>query len=207
MIENHFQIPLYFENILNRGSIFAEIESAINSSVFDNQWQPNNDTANTTFIPGKEINIIETKSMTLTKSMILAHTEAFLKQTSQPYIPGSVQIDQSWINKFDESDLIGIHDHGYAFNLISGVYYHKAPIGSGDIEFKTPVPFISSFPFVSKQYPTSIISGVEEGLLIMFPSWLKHHVMPNKSKENRISLAFNVSFDYVFYKEKNHVPQ
>ena len=35
---------------------------------------------------------------------------------------------------------------------------------------------------------------VEEGDLVLFPSWLKHGVEPNlNKKENRISLAFNIS--------------
>ena len=31
------------------------------------------------------------------------------------------------------------------------------------------------------------------GRLLMFPSWLKHNVTPNLTKEYRISLSFNAS--------------
>jgi hypothetical protein len=36
-------------------------------------------------------------------------------------------------------------------------------------------------------------------MIILFPSWLNHKVEPNKNKDLRISIAFNVSFDYSFY--------
>ena len=35
---------------------------------------------------------------------------------------------------------------------------------------------------------------VAEGDLVVFPSWLFHSVPPNKSEQNRISIAFNFMF-------------
>ena len=34
----------------------------------------------------------------------------------------------------------------------------------------------------------------EEGLMIIFPSWLLHYVEPNLSSEERIAISFNISF-------------
>ena len=34
----------------------------------------------------------------------------------------------------------------------------------------------------------------EEGLMIIFPSWLLHYVEPNLSNEDRIAISFNISF-------------
>ena len=35
---------------------------------------------------------------------------------------------------------------------------------------------------------------IEENVLLLFPSWLKHYVNPNLSNEDRISLSFNTNF-------------
>jgi uncharacterized protein (TIGR02466 family) len=204
MIENFFSIPVYFKQI-SSDALSQEIDSVAANAKFANEWQPHNDTASTTFIPGADTNIVKTCNMELTVDMIKYHVEDFLKGTEQPFIPNSVNIEQSWINVFEPRQLIGIHDHGYAFNTISGVYYHKVPDGAGDIEFKTTTPFITSFPFSSPKYPSSVMCDVAQGMIILFPSWLSHHVKPNNSKDTRISLAFNMSFDYTFYKENTHV--
>ncbi len=34
----------------------------------------------------------------------------------------------------------------------------------------------------------------EEGMMIIFPSWLLHYVEPNLCKEDRITISFNISF-------------
>ena len=34
----------------------------------------------------------------------------------------------------------------------------------------------------------------EEGLMLMWPSWLLHYVEPNLSKESRVALSFNIRF-------------
>ena len=41
---------------------------------------------------------------------------------------------------------------------------------------------------------TSYHFNPTEGCIILFPSHLLHHVNPNKSNEDRISVAFNMSF-------------
>ena len=32
----------------------------------------------------------------------------------------------------------------------------------------------------------------QENMMLMFPSWLEHSVEPSKSKEERISISFNI---------------
>jgi len=32
----------------------------------------------------------------------------------------------------------------------------------------------------------------KNGLIVIFPSWLNHSVLPNKSNKNRISISFNI---------------
>ena len=88
------------------------------------------------------------------------------------------------------------HHHGNS--SISGAYYVRAPMRSGDIVFYDPRPApVYSHPLAKT--PNSLnamvnsISPVEGGL-ILFPSYLDHSVNPNLSNEERIVISFNISF-------------
>jgi len=89
-----------------------------------------------------------------------------------------------------------IHDHANC--LFSGVYYVKTPNSCGDLMFYDPrnartfyKPLVSDFT----AYTADAIShSAEAGLLLIFPSWLKHGVEPNLSDEDRVSISFNYVF-------------
>lgn len=200
MINNIFSVPVYHELLTNKDAIALEIESVIKNCKLQNDWQPDNDTALTTFVPGKETNIVLSRRMQSIGMAILSNVDRFLEETKQPYKKRTLKIDQSWINTFDQEQLIGLHEHGYQPNTVSGVYYHKAPKDCGRIIFKSPNPFVVSFPHQSAEYFNISNVDPEEGLMVLFPSWLMHKVEPNRSKDQRVSLSFNVSFDYTFYK-------
>jgi len=89
--------------------------------------------------------------------------------------------------------------HVHPESIIAGVYYVKFPENGGMITFKNPS--------MNLQYHIDCdqLSDYNEwaspnwhvlpetGLLLLFPSWLEHYVDPNLSKEDRISIAFNIS--------------
>ena len=86
------------------------------------------------------------------------------------------------------------HQHGNS--TISGAYYVRAPIGSGDIVFYDPRPApVYSHPNIEN--PNSLNAQVnsinpKEGALVLFPSYLDHSVNENKSNEERIVISFNI---------------
>ena len=88
------------------------------------------------------------------------------------------------------------HDHTHPNNYLSGVYYPKAPKGSGGIVFADPRPQASMIaPEFTQMTPfTSNVHRVEPeaGRMILFHSWLPHSVEANASGEERVSIAFNV---------------
>ena len=86
------------------------------------------------------------------------------------------------------------HQHGNS--TISGAYYVRAPIDSGDIVFYDPRPApVYSHPNIEN--PNSLNAQVnsinpKEGALVLFPSYLDHSVNENKSNEERIVISFNI---------------
>lgn len=105
-----------------------------------------------------------------------------------------------WINVNGKNDYNVQHNHIGGF--ISGVLYVKTPENCGNIFFVDPLTSVRSayeYNFhVSGRLPLNNVFSKswcyepKEGLLILFPSWLEHYVEPNKSDEDRISIAFNI---------------
>lgn len=196
MIGNFFSTPIYMGHFSDRELFDIEIEQAISRATFANEWQPDNDTANTTFNYKTSTNIIEEFAMNNLNSGIISHAHEYLNGLGHPYLQGSVKIFTSWLNIFEKNQVIGLHEHGYQPNTFSGCYYHKTPTGSGLIQFKSTNPFVISFPHKAENYNNLVNVEPEEGMILLFPSWLMHKVLPNKTSEARISLAFNIEFNY-----------
>ena len=106
--------------------------------------------------------------------------------------PKSIEFKQMWacINK--ENDFNLIHAHGNQYHL-SGVFYVQVPDNSGDIAFRDPRPgaINSSTQLLFGDGDTENFTPINN-MLILFPSYLEHYVLPNKSNKDRISISFDL---------------
>jgi uncharacterized protein (TIGR02466 family) len=100
-----------------------------------------------------------------------------------------------WASIYPPGAYIPQHTHGNA--QLSGVFYVKTPKNCGNLIFqdvswvaKTMVYRPNCFP----PHNTNFTVGVEEGMMVLFPSWLPHSTLKNESDENRIIISFNVDF-------------
>ena len=105
------------------------------------------------------------------------------------------------------TNMWAIVNAGHAFNQkhhhgnsdISAAYYVKAPEKCGDIVFYDPRPApvfrhpIAKSPNILNASINSI--KPEEGLLVLFPSYLEHSVNPNLSNNERIVISFNITLE------------
>tara|TARA_Y100000590_G_scaffold459425_1_gene616422 strand:+ start:667 stop:1275 length:609 start_codon:yes stop_codon:yes gene_type:complete len=105
-----------------------------------------------------------------------------------------IKVTAMWsiINKKNASNSRHIHSN----NFISGAYYIKAPRNCGDILFHDPrdakvirKPITSN---ANKLNAEVVNISPQEGLLILFPSYLFHSVNENNSGEERIVISFNI---------------
>jgi uncharacterized protein (TIGR02466 family) len=116
---------------------------------------------------------------------IFARTVGF--DPAQPlYVTGC------WLNVYGEGHSQDLHVH--TGQVISGCYYVKAPPG---------VPGLSIFsPFAEEMFDAQVAETnplnakfievpAVEGEMLLFRSWTRHCVRPNRTKDERISLAFN----------------
>ena len=106
-----------------------------------------------------------------------------------------VQITSMWsiINNANARNARHIH----ANNFISAAYYVKAPENCGNIIFHDPRSEPVYFhPQISN--PNNLNTNVvtikpEEGMLVLFPSYLHHSVDINRSNEERVVISFNIN--------------
>jgi hypothetical protein len=102
-----------------------------------------------------------------------------------------------WVNINNTNSHNAIHSHA-PFNgvVLSGVFYVKCPENCGNINFYDPRFFVTSA--LDMQYyndaNTYFFFEPKENLMLIFPSWLHHSVSANQNEQDRISIAFNISW-------------
>lgn len=108
-----------------------------------------------------------------------------------------VKINSLWAIINEEGAFNQRHHHGNSD--LSAAYYVSAYDDCGDIVFYDPRPApvykhpIAKSPNILNASVNSI--KPEEGLLVLFPSYLEHSVKPNLSKEKRIVISFNINLE------------
>jgi uncharacterized protein (TIGR02466 family) len=83
--------------------------------------------------------------------------------------------------------------------ILSAVYYAKCSDNSGEIVFLNPPYNIMGYSWANSITDYNNYNSTEykifpeEGLLVVFPSWLEHYVGVNQDKsQDRISISFNI---------------
>ena len=88
--------------------------------------------------------------------------------------------------------------HIHSNNLISAAYYVKFPKNAGRFIAEDPrevaLYYHASYEKPNALNEQNVIIEPKTGLLAMFPSYVKHWVEPNMSKQDRVIISFNISF-------------
>lgn len=127
-----------------------------------------------------------------------AHIDQAIQQAAATLGYGDIPIRAAncWANVNPKYASNKIHDHANC--LLSGVYYVQTPPESGNIMFYDPRVARTFYKPNTSNYTAytadAIAHAAEAGLLLIFPSWLKHGVEPNLSDQERVSISFNYVF-------------
>jgi uncharacterized protein (TIGR02466 family) len=119
--------------------------------------------------------------------------DALGKICAQVFKVKGAKIHQMWacINKKHDQNLI--HSHTNNYNL-SGVCYLSVPEDSGEIVFRDPRPGANQAPNrLFKDDGDSEYFMPSDGLIMLFPSYLEHFVLQNRSDSDRISVSFDLT--------------
>ena len=124
------------------------------------------------------------------RSVLDREVKDCVKQAGLPML----QMSNLWFNINGYKDYNNLHDHQNS--ILSGAFYIdvEEPDLMGNIEFHREDAAIHFLPPLDKyNHFTSQKASYrpEAGLLLLFPSWLKHNVVGNLSQKERYSLSFN----------------
>ena len=85
--------------------------------------------------------------------------------------------------------------HNHPNNYLSGVYYVAVPETGTHLVFQDPRPvMITPRTKLSRITANAAVTQAQPGRMVIFPSWLRHHVPSNEGTTERISIAFNLMF-------------
>lgn len=115
---------------------------------------------------------------------------------------GRITMIQSWFNINPPGAFNRKHTHPECH--MSGVLWIKVPEKSGNLIFEnanshvqsTVIDIFNKGIFPDALYHKALEYQSIENKVILFPSYLLHHVEVNKSNEDRISFAFNINIQY-----------
>lgn len=143
----------------------------------------------------------QSDNISLTEKCIFFKFFEYIKRFVVEYvnilnISNDIYLHNAWININRYKDCNRTHSHPGC--VISGVFYIKVPQNSGSIRFHHPAAEV-----VERDWRNIIVEYTElnssmwkftplEKQLILFPSWLMHEVEQNMSKQDRISISFNI---------------
>jgi uncharacterized protein (TIGR02466 family) len=141
----------------------------------------------------KNLNLKELILKSLIKN-IEYHSNVFAKEILK--INKDLKIGSMWmnINYYKDSNKL----HAHPFSIMSGAFYIKTPKNCGNLIFDVNNMsrcFVNPNSIVGyNSYNSSEWGFVPKpNVLYLFPSWYLHYVEPNMSKEERISISFNLS--------------
>lgn len=106
----------------------------------------------------------------------------------------NIRLANSWFNIMHQGGIVRPHRH--EGSVVSGAYYIRAPEGSSNLYFTSPLKIYRMFDIVNN---SSVYSEYEqeieckEGTLVLFPSWLEHGTRENYS-DNRTVISFNTTY-------------
>ena len=131
----------------------------------------------------------------LSKAIVSLTQEIFKEQK----IKNKFYIGNMWANINSRGGFNDIHTHGNAF--LSGVYYVKVPKNSGSLRFIDPRPQSNLIvPLreveIDMDYWNQIEFHGERGQALIFPAYVPHQVLINRSEDVRISVSFNIALDW-----------
>ncbi len=105
-----------------------------------------------------------------------------------------LRLDALWVNILAEG---GMHSgHIHPGSVISGTVYIDMPEGAGALKFEDPRLSMMQAAPPMRQTPSEgnqrfVYRTPQPGTVLLWESWLRHEVMPNRAETPRLTVSFN----------------
>lgn len=193
MIEHLYATPVYSSMVVDYQTINYHIDKVMDKLKFyslDTWGKTHLISIDFTKKSSKDFNIIKDLRLKKLEKEIDNHVKEYCDEIGFTYSKYKMN---SWFSKFENGSYAHIHNHGDSD--ISGVYYYKTNGDDGKFFFESPNDHLTT----SRIYKHR---GVRWeyiphcGKIILFPGWLRHGVQTNNTDNTRISISFNIKFEF-----------
>ena len=127
----------------------------------------------------------------------------------EPVSDYEIKLLDSWCNIYKEGGYQEIHDHSAPKNNFSCSYFFEYPddtVTGGELILEntkfTDITATGLENMFKSFNQKCFIPNVKSGVIVIFPSWIKHFTSPNKSKKRRTTFSANVTIEPRFTPEQ-----
>ncbi|MEP6885607.1 MAG: TIGR02466 family protein [Gammaproteobacteria bacterium] len=125
------------------------------------------------------------------------HVKVFAEAVEWDLDGRELKMTDCWLNINPRHVVHGLHLH--PLSTLSGTYYVRVPAGTPGLKFEDPRldRFMAAPPRKSTAKRDSLSWGTFPALpghLLLFESWLRHEVVPNRVDAERVSVSFNYNW-------------
>ena len=109
----------------------------------------------------------------------------------------NLKLDSLWVNVLKPGGTHSGHIHPHS--VVSGTLYVAVPPGSGALKLEDPrLPMMMAAPprlaDAGDEQASFVYAEPRVGTVFLWESWLRHEVVANRAKVDRISISFNYRF-------------
>jgi uncharacterized protein (TIGR02466 family) len=180
----------FYEGALGDGALLAELERSVQALAEEDRagrawskahgYRGYTSYASLDDLPQREPVIAE-----LVKRLN-RHVAAFARECAFE-LARPLRLDSLWVNLLKAGGTHSGHIHPHS--VVSGTIYVAVPPGAGALKLEDPrLGLMMAAP---SRPGTFVYAEPTPGAIFLWESWLRHEVMPNAGKAERISISFN----------------
>jgi len=194
-IDGFFAIPVLQKKVKSMDKFNQDILNNLDNFMAENKNKKPPNWCCNVYVSGVQDNLLRNPLFKNLKKPILDAANEFCKVLSYDTTNYRLNIVDCWLNVYGVGDSQETHNHPDVD--IVGVYYPSSSVLDGKLVIRSPfadkmrtTPTVNHNPFNANY----IFIPTQTNNIVMFPSYLMHSVMPNKS-DRRVSIACNIKLD------------
>jgi uncharacterized protein (TIGR02466 family) len=126
-----------------------------------------------------------------------SHVAKFARTLQLDLTTRPLVMTDCWVNIMGRGATHTLHLHPLA--TISGTYYVAVPAGASGLKFEDPrlERFMAApprLPRARRENRPWVVLPAHAGALVLFESWLRHEVPPQRRGAERVSVSFNYNW-------------
>ena len=188
----------FYEGRIDDADLIAEVEASVRALAEDDRagrgWSKANGYRGYTSYASLDDLPVRDPVFADLKRALDKHVAAFARDCAFDLGGRRLKLDSLWVNVLKPGGTHSGHIHPHS--VVSGTVYVAVPPGSGALKLEDPrLPMLMAAPGrvddAAEALRPFVYAEPAVGSVFLWESWLRHEVMPNAAKTDRISVSFN----------------